>query len=375
MFLPALSLTGQKAIYRGKVNILSYKTDNHLAKGVQAKVLANLKNLPLLEFDTLYRTQYMCEDTLITYTTGVNHLFVDKEVQIGSNNYLYDGETLTYLKMPLLERSFTGVAASDWKRYKERKDITPFDYNYELVPPKRQTMTYFAEVDESIKYPEQLKVDGLFGQIFHPRGRYQTLVTLLDSAEYVSRYTYEMDPELNCREHLADLVVRGSEIDLSELPFYQPDLGIIPEAERQALLLKQVRDTSRYGGTPKLAPFAGKFVYVDLWASWCAPCLAEMPFTQKLRERYPEDQLAIISIAMDSKADQDKWRKMIKRLGMDWVNWIIFDGLGSEFAKTYQIIGIPHYLLLDRQGRVMNADAPRPSDDRLLQLLDELLKQ
>lgn len=61
---------------------------------------------------------------------------------------------------------------------------------------------------------------------------------------------------------------------------------------------------------------------------------------------------------------------------MDWTNWIIPDGFYSELAEELAVKAIPRYLLLDRKGRIANANAPRPSDRKALKsLLDQLISE
>ncbi len=59
---------------------------------------------------------------------------------------------------------------------------------------------------------------------------------------------------------------------------------------------------------------------------------------------------------------------------MQWHNWIVYKGFESDFADKYGIKAIPRYLLLDPKGRIMNDNAPRPSDEELIQLLDQLIR-
>ncbi len=134
-------------------------------------------------------------------------------------------------------------------------------------------------------------------------------------------------------------------------------------------------DYVNFAGTKtKLEDFAGKYVYIDVWATWCGPCRAEIPFLKKTEERYEGKSIEFVSISIDVKKDFDKWKKFVgdKKLGGTQViadnNWT------SEFIKQYNIQSIPRFILIDPKGNVVSADAPRPSDPMLTEILDKLLK-
>lgn len=373
-FFPVALIKAQEETFRGKITTKFYKKDNHISKGGMARMLSKGKELDISEFDTLYRSYYICADTVVMYLNGVNNVFQAKEIQIDKDNYIYDDKYFEYLKVPVIPLPLARIEPKDWKRYKRRKsDTDPFDFNYRVVLPSNQKNSYLAEVDESIQYPTQLALKGKFSYLFHPLGKMNTLVNRNDTTEYITLIEYEIDPRQDCLEHFYDFRYREPNGDVNDLFKDKTVAGLIPEKERKPFEAENLQDTAVYL-TPSLADLAGKYVYVDLWASWCAPCKGEMPFMQKLKERYADADFALLSISMDKEEDRRKWQKAMAALNMNWTNWIIYDGLRSKFADRYEVQAIPHYLLLDKQGRVMNANAPRPSDVRSTELLDSILK-
>ncbi len=115
------------------------------------------------------------------------------------------------------------------------------------------------------------------------------------------------------------------------------------------------------GGKNSLSDFLGKYVYIDIWATWCSPCVAEIPYLEKLEKKYHDKNIAFVSISIDSKRGYDKWRKMIKEKQMKGVQLIADKDYDSDFIKAYNINGIPKFILLDPKGLILNADASRPS--------------
>jgi thiol-disulfide isomerase/thioredoxin len=116
------------------------------------------------------------------------------------------------------------------------------------------------------------------------------------------------------------------------------------------------------GKTVSLSDFKGKVVYIDMWASWCGPCLKEMPYMEALKKKFINRPIEMIAISIDT--DKGKWLAKTGSMKLSGVQLI--DNKGSEnskIAKDYKIHGVPHYVLIDKSGRIASAFAPRPSSD------------
>lgn len=128
------------------------------------------------------------------------------------------------------------------------------------------------------------------------------------------------------------------------------------------------------GGKSKLEDFRGKYVYIDLWATWCAPCRAEIPFLEKIENKYHGKNIEFVSISLDRQADIEKWKKMITDKKMGGVQLLADNDFNSKFVRDFNVMGIPRFILIDPNGKIVNANAPRPSSPELTTILDELLK-
>ena len=128
------------------------------------------------------------------------------------------------------------------------------------------------------------------------------------------------------------------------------------------------------GGTSKLEDFRGKYVYIDIWATWCVYCLKELPHLKKVEEEYKGKNVVFVSISEDNPEDIKKWKKMIKDKEMGGVQLIANKDTRVQLDSFFNISGIPRFIILDPNGKIVNADAPRPSDPDLSLLLDALLK-
>ena len=128
------------------------------------------------------------------------------------------------------------------------------------------------------------------------------------------------------------------------------------------------------GGTTKLEDFKGKYVYIDVWATWCGPCRQEIPHLQKVEEKYHGKKIEFVSISIDQAKDHEKWKKMVTDKSLGGVQLFADKDWSSAFIQSYGINSIPRFILLGPDGKIVDADAKRPSDPALQAQLDTLLK-
>lgn len=128
------------------------------------------------------------------------------------------------------------------------------------------------------------------------------------------------------------------------------------------------------GGKTKLADFKGKYVYVDVWATWCGPCRAEIPYLKKLEEHYHSNKnVVFVSVSVDQAKDHEKWKKFVDDKQLGGVQLFADKDWNSDFVKGYQINGIPRFIIIGPDGNIVNADAPRPSSPKIYEIFDGLL--
>jgi peroxiredoxin len=144
--------------------------------------------------------------------------------------------------------------------------------------------------------------------------------------------------------------------------FPDTDLGkqadeTIDEFKRAILLGAKFPDFNEkdLDGKPlSVAKFKGKVVLVDFWATWCAPCVAELPNVLKAYQDYHAKGFEIVGISLDS--DEQKTRTFINEKKMAWPQF--FDGKGwdNRLATQYGVHAIPATYLLDGEGKVIGRD-------------------
>ncbi|NRD22422.1 TlpA family protein disulfide reductase [Winogradskyella litoriviva] len=135
------------------------------------------------------------------------------------------------------------------------------------------------------------------------------------------------------------------------------------------------------GGNTSLSDFKGKYVYIDVWATWCGPCIKEIPSLKKVEEQFHDKNIEFVSISVDNgrgykndaAAAYKGWKKMIVDKELGGVQLIADKAFSSDFMTSYQVTSIPRFILIDPNGNIVSADAPRPSNPALVKLLNELL--
>lgn len=121
-----------------------------------------------------------------------------------------------------------------------------------------------------------------------------------------------------------------------------------------------------------VAPYRGKVVYVDFWSPACVPCLAQMPFSEKLEKSYAGKEVVFLFIC--GGTPDDVWRRTVAAKKMGGVHYNpTYEQIRLIYAK-FGIRGIPRYMVIDREGRIVSDNAPRPSNrEEAAQCIDPLL--
>jgi thiol-disulfide isomerase/thioredoxin len=119
----------------------------------------------------------------------------------------------------------------------------------------------------------------------------------------------------------------------------------------------------------------GKVLYIDFWASWCRPCIEEMKYSKNHVQTYKNKNLEILFLSLDDNFEN--WNKASERLEISKIenSLKIVNPEISTFIKEHKLYTIPRYMIFNKQGVLINDNAPRPSDLKISKVFDELLKE
>jgi thiol-disulfide isomerase/thioredoxin len=191
----------------------------------------------------------------------------------------------------------------------------------------------YAAIDE-IKFAELRKFITKIGNSFTalPAALYLKPETNIEFLEELDKRFASLYPTTEFYKALHEKVVIYAPVSVGK---------IAPE------IMSQTVD----GGSFKLSSLRGKYVLVDFWASWCAPCRQENPNVKKLYDKYKNKGFEIVSISFDK--DPAAWKAAIAEDKMNWLQVSDLLEFKSPAATTYIISAIPSTFLLDKEGRIV----------------------
>ncbi|MCL6261421.1 TlpA family protein disulfide reductase [Aquiflexum sp. TKW24L] len=124
------------------------------------------------------------------------------------------------------------------------------------------------------------------------------------------------------------------------------------------------------GDSMKLSDLKGKLVYIDIWATWCGPCIAEHPQWDKVKEEYKDKPVVFLTVSIDNT--REPWEKMVKNKKMEGLQWFAANAWQSELTQFFMVNSIPRFILLDKEGKIIDPSAERPSG-KIREVLDKHL--
>jgi peroxiredoxin len=125
------------------------------------------------------------------------------------------------------------------------------------------------------------------------------------------------------------------------------------------------------GKKVNLSDFKGKVVYLDFWATNCAPCVAEIPAANALKEKFGKKDVVFLYVSFDRSPE--KLKSFIESKTFEGIHLNDPKGFASKVAELYEVNSLPRYFLIDKKGFIVNSDAPRPGANPE-KLIDSLLK-
>ena len=355
-----MTLCGQDS-FRGLITAKQYGINKPLQT---PKMNYKEGKIEMVDIDTLYHEYHVCGDTVVHfYDDGMSG-----SAQIKEDFYLYSGNQ-NYFKFTAPPSALEKANRETWskpsRRYRKQ------GYNA-VHRNKNKDHIHYSVLDDSITYSWQGHDQGLLNHLFHKDGLHRRyLEEWRRDIKREKLFTYAYDAEYSCDSIMTGFVIEG-EADLDEmLAFNTPDYEIIPPEIRQPLA--EVNAVNVNGTELDMAEYKGKFLYIDMWASWCGPCKLEMKHMKTLSESYSPNDVVFISLSVDEKDKINDWKSNIDELEMTWVNGILEGGFEDKFCDSYSIIAIPRYILVDRSGNVISHNAPRPTSDMISEWLDQLI--
>ena len=124
------------------------------------------------------------------------------------------------------------------------------------------------------------------------------------------------------------------------------------------------------GKRVSLKSFRGKYVYIDLWATWCTSCIEQTPYFEKLEEKFHNKKIVFVSISVDRH--REVWERLVKAEKKRIVQWVCPEGEEAPILRDFGILTIPCFILLDKKGRILENNFGMPAWPQTEKALSEL---
>lgn len=102
-------------------------------------------------------------------------------------------------------------------------------------------------------------------------------------------------------------------------------------------------------------------LYIDLWGTWCKPCFTEFPFSSKLHGDLKDHPIEFVYLGC--KSDQSNWEDSIDKFGLKGTHYLLSEDQYNELSEQFNLIGFPRYIVIDKNGIIVDEDAKRPSNE------------
>ncbi|MBQ7997932.1 MAG: TlpA family protein disulfide reductase [Bacteroidales bacterium] len=309
------------------------------------------------------------------------------ECRLGEKEYITLSDSLLEANLALLENQKFPT------EFKHKESLRLKYYTYQILPSFRYFHSRIAKVADYVESPEywsKLKelctYDCNLLSIEEYRGFLYESVSLLSKNEFpghsgIERLVCFIEkniPDSKVAEYLVNRRVysfvkkngiEGAEKYFEAFDKYVTDSNMMEQMSQ----LKQkmgkcavgapspdFKCTDVDGKQYTLADFAGKYVYIDVWATWCGPCRKEAPYLSGLEHKFSADDIYFVGLSCDKS--REAWEKAVRAGEVRGIQ--LYLEPENTFMDDYSITGIPRFILLDREGKILSAKATAPSDPK-----------
>lgn len=400
---------------------LAYKGDSILVADSSLTLLSSQKTninrwVTINEFTKFYITHY--PRVFKQIDSIINLLYVKQQVGSSGIYSLKEKDTVGVKRKKIL---YTSLNAAMDERIQEYTSILDslmkegvFDENYkqwQLFNAKTFSLNYLQQIQFELKndyeavavinkldldeheavlsaFPSYKKIIAFYGvqslsRLYQPpmqNGKFvrDDYTKIYDS---IPRYFANLYPEHIKFECLKQIKESGTSKqfeqyaskfyaeakDTNLINYVKNNLDIVNNTNTDLLLSNDGKSSISFDSLIKAQ--MGHLVYVDFWASWCAPCIAEMPASRALKAEYEKKEVRFIYLSIDK--DFSKWKVASENVGLhENLQSFLLVGNEAGIINNFKIFSIPRYLLYDKSGKIIHENAPGPGSEEIRMLLD-----
>jgi thiol-disulfide isomerase/thioredoxin len=320
------------------------------SKGQLEKEREGVMNSALIQFEREYNEETKFLDSLqynALISKDICHLF-KHSLNIKYQTYLKESDDFNVktLNEQFYLRSDSSMFLDYYRTLFSRRIFTHFESKVDRIITGNSNMPNFMAIFDSISLCSALT-------------KLEKKALLMDMLDLIIKENSK-DIIVNYLNKFSDLskdtVLTNYFIRKYNLNFNDSDVLILKDINGHTFDYKNI-----------LNKYKGKVIYVDLWASWCAPCLESIPYSKQLKEEYRNSDVVFLNISIDENFEY--WINAIKKHELEENGYLIVNKHVSQFLKDINLIGIPRYLLYDKSGRIVADNAPGPHGAEIRKLL------
>jgi len=129
----------------------------------------------------------------------------------------------------------------------------------------------------------------------------------------------------------------------------------------------------RNGKLINITDFIGQWVLIDVWASWCKPCMGDIDLMKSLEDRLKKENIVFLGVSIDSEKLKDKWINVLDKRKPSGIQ--LLAGLkNKDFKEKFLIETVPRYILINPNGKIVEMDLPRPYDPKMEEIIKKHLQ-
>ncbi len=228
-----------------------------------------------------------------------------------------------------------------------------FIYGRNLSNLKEYFSKIYPQIDSTLKGSiKDIFMTSYFARLY---SGCRSLKSLDEVETFLSSSTYNLSPDKLAYIQKEKEYIQNKLLDLVSLK----DGDVAPEFNLSGIEGKNYR----------LTELKGKIIYLHFWATWCAPCLAEMPVLNNFISNSDKTKIIVINVCLDN--EPAKWKSIITDKGLQGINLICNENQKNELNSRYKISALPHYTLIDKRGLIIKNNCDRPS--KIEEYLNSLL--
>ena len=323
----------------------------------------------------------LLNDSLISYQ---DMMMLEEEDFIKTQDSINDLK-ISYLK-DVLDKEFVAETKEDlyWDTYKERLDYEGSHEYYLQIP-----LEDFNVSDGFYSFITELNINDsskLENRSFkrYVRGLVRYVSSEIrqsdNSISYYEGYSQAVDSVVSLKPLKTELIL---DVVIQSYAYMPEDFRTeliekwkswSPDPEALSKMDKLIKSWSKLakgqpapnfayesldGDTLTMDNFKGSVLYIDVWATWCGPCIGEHPAMEKLQEQFKDQNVTFLAVSIDDT--KEPWKKMVATKELGGVHVFAPGAWNAQIIEDYMIQGIPRFILIDQDGNIVDATAQRPS--------------